>query len=142
MTSWPWLYYYFSGLPRQIFVMQDRNSDRHRQLLFCQIQARPQSWRSFLPCGGPAFTSIPADYNLLLIKNRSWILTIHKDRMSRKKPFEKTFLDFKKWVKNVQTAGYNGASTVPNIKYDLHHWVTHHIFWLYSIWKAKHCWLL
>ena len=27
-------------------------------------------------------------------------------------PLEKTFLDFKKWVKSVQIAGYNGASTV------------------------------
>ena len=25
---------------------------------------------------------------------------------------KKTFLDFKKWVKNIQTAGYNGARTV------------------------------
>ena len=25
---------------------------------------------------------------------------------------EKTFLDFKKWVKSIQTAGYNGARTV------------------------------
>ena len=29
-----------------------------------------------------------------------------------KKPLEKTFLDFKKWVKSKQTAGYNGAHTV------------------------------
>ena len=48
-------------------------------------------------------------YNPLLIRNQSWILTIHKDR---KKPLEKTFLVFKKWVKNIQTAGYNGARTV------------------------------
>ena len=51
-------------------------------------------------------------YNPLLIRNRSWILTIHKARILRKKPFEKTFLDFKKWVKIIQTAGYNGARTV------------------------------
>ena len=40
-------------------------------------------------------------YNPLLIR----ILTIHK-------PLEKTFLDFKKWVKSIETAGYNGARTV------------------------------
>jgi len=43
---------------------------------------------------------------------RSSILTIHKARILRKKPLEKTFLDFKKWVKSIQTAGYNGARTV------------------------------
>ena len=43
---------------------------------------------------------------------RSWILTIHKARILRKKTLEKTFLDFKKWVKNIQTAGHNGARTV------------------------------
>ena len=51
-------------------------------------------------------------YNPLLIRNRSLILTIHKTKILRKKPLEKTFLDFKKWVKNIQTAGYNGARTV------------------------------
>ena len=55
-------------------------------------------------------------YNPLLIRNRSWILTIHKARILRKKPLEKTFLDFKKWVKSIQTAGYNGARTVYNIQ--------------------------
>ena len=29
-----------------------------------------------------------------------------------KKKRKKTFLAFKKWVKNIQTAGYNGARTV------------------------------
>ena len=52
-------------------------------------------------------------YNPLLIRNRSWILTIHKARILRKKPLEKAFLDFKKWVKSIQTAGYNGERTVP-----------------------------
>ena len=47
-------------------------------------------------------------YSPLLIRNRSWILTIHKARISRKKNLEKTFYDFKKWVKSIQTAGYNG----------------------------------
>ena len=51
-------------------------------------------------------------YNPLLIWNRSLILTIHKARILRKKPLEKTFLNFKKWVKSIQTAGYNGARTV------------------------------
>ena len=51
-------------------------------------------------------------YNPLLIRNRSWILTIHKAKILRKKPLEKTFLGFKKWVKRIQTAGYNGARTV------------------------------
>ena len=51
-------------------------------------------------------------YNPLLIRNRSWILTIHKARILRKKPLEKMFLDFKKWIKSIQTAGYNGACTV------------------------------
>ena len=51
-------------------------------------------------------------YNPLLIRNRSWILTIHKARILRKKLLKKLFLDFKKWVKNMQTAGYNGARTV------------------------------
>ena len=30
---------------------------------------------------------------------------MHKTRILRKKPLEKTFLDFKKWVKSIQTAG-------------------------------------
>ena len=34
-------------------------------------------------------------YNLLLIRNRSWILTIHKARILRDKPLEKTFLTLK-----------------------------------------------
>ena len=38
-------------------------------------------------------------YNLLLITNRSWILTLHKGRIFRKNLIEKTFLTFKKWVK-------------------------------------------
>ena len=49
--------------------------------------------------------------NWLLIRNRSWILTIPKARILRKKLLEKTFLDFKKWVKSIQTGGYNGART-------------------------------
>ena len=39
-----------------------------------------------------------------------------------KKPLKKTFLAFKKWVKNIQTAGYNGARTVDPIYYVCAHW--------------------
>ena len=60
------------------------------------------------------FNALPYErhYNLLLIRNCSWILTIHKTKIIRKKPLEKTFFNFKKWVKSIQTAGYNGARTV------------------------------
>ena len=51
-------------------------------------------------------------YNPLLIRNRSWILTIHKTRILRKKPLEKSFLDFKKWVKSIQTAVYTAERFV------------------------------
>ena len=40
---------------------------------------------------------------------------IHKARILMKKPLEKTFLDFKKWVKSIETAGYNGKPTVYSI---------------------------
>ena len=45
-------------------------------------------------------------YNPLLIRKRSWILTIHKAKG------HSTEMNFKKWVKSIQTAGYNGAHTV------------------------------
>ena len=55
-------------------------------------------------------------YNPLLIRNRSLIQTIHESRILRKKPLEKMFFYFKKWVKSnvksIQTAGYIGARTV------------------------------
>ena len=51
-------------------------------------------------------------YNPLLIRNRSWIVTIHKARILKNKPLEKMFLDFKKWIESKQTAGYNGVRTV------------------------------
>ena len=54
-------------------------------------------------------------HNPLLITNRSWILTILKDKIFWKNLLEKTFLSFKKWVKNIQTLGYNGARTVYEI---------------------------
>ena len=50
-------------------------------------------------------------YSPLLIRNSSSILTIHKARILIKN-LEITFLDFKKWVKSIQTEGYNGARTV------------------------------
>ena len=43
-------------------------------------------------------------YNLLLIRNRSQILTIHKAEGH-------STMNFKKWVKTMQTADYNGART-------------------------------
>ena len=55
-------------------------------------------------------------YNRLVIRNRSWILTIHKARILRKKPLEKSFLDLKKWVKSIQTEGYNGRRTVLKVQ--------------------------
>ena len=51
-------------------------------------------------------------HNPLLIINRSWILTVHKVRILWKKLLKKTFLAFQNGVKNIQTAGYNGARTV------------------------------
>ena len=57
--------------------------------------------------------------NPLLIRNRSWIITIHKDKIFWKNLLEKTFLASKKWVKNIQTAGYNGAYTVLKRKSEL-----------------------
>ena len=51
-------------------------------------------------------------YNLLLIWNRSWILTVHKVRILRKMLPKKTFLVFKNGVTSIQTAGYNGVRTV------------------------------
>ena len=58
-------------------------------------------------------------YNPHLIKNSSWILTIYKARILWKKPLNKTFLAFKKWVKNIQTAGYNGARTALTLTHSL-----------------------
>ena len=40
---------------------------------------------------------------------------VPKARILMKKPLEKTFLDFKKWVKSIETAGYNGKPTVYSI---------------------------
>ena len=45
-------------------------------------------------------------YNPLLIRNRSWILTIHKAKG------HSTRMNLKNWVKSIQTAGYNGVRPV------------------------------
>ena len=45
-------------------------------------------------------------YNLFLIINRSWILTIHKAKG------HSTRMNLKNWVKSIQTAGYNGVRPV------------------------------
>ena len=58
----------------------------------------------------PVFTCFCLPYarqcNPLLIRNRNWILTIHKAKGLR------TWINFKNLVKSIQTAGYNGAHTV------------------------------
>ena len=54
-------------------------------------------------------------HNPLLITNCSWILTLHKGR---------TFLTFKMWVKNIKTAGYNGARTVFETQHVQNWWAT------------------
>jgi hypothetical protein len=81
---------------------------------FGHISRKKTSFKQL--CSQKASTdfSIPytRHYNPLVIRNRSWILTIHKDRIFWKNLLEKTFLASKKWVKNIQTVGYNGASTV------------------------------
>ena len=51
-------------------------------------------------------------HNPLLIRNRSWILTILTDRIFPKKLLENKEINFKNGVKNIQTAGYNGARKV------------------------------
>ena len=63
-------------------------------------------------CIQPSHILYARHHNPLLIRNRSWILTIHKGRIFWKNLLEKTFFTFKKWVKSIQTASYNGARTV------------------------------
>ena len=60
-------------------------------------------------------------HNPLLIRNRSWILTIHKDRILWKNLLENKEMDFKNGVKNIPAAGYNGARTVDYIHQCLVH---------------------
>ena len=54
----------------------------------------------------------PFHHNPLSITNRSWTLTIHKDRNFWKNLLENKEMDFKNGVKNIQAAAYNGARTV------------------------------
>ena len=49
-----------------------------------------------------------------MIRNRSWILTVHKDRIFWKNLLENKEMVFKNGVINIEAAGYNGARTVPN----------------------------
>ena len=51
-------------------------------------------------------------YNPLLIRNRSRILTIHKDRIFWKNLLENKEMVFQNGVKSIQAAAYNGARTV------------------------------
>ena len=76
-------------------------------------------------------------HNPLFITNHSWILTIHKDRIFWKKLLEKTFLTFKKWVKNIQTVGYNGARTVIQFIFSLRYqtWIPFQNLKSYSVKK-------
>ena len=51
-------------------------------------------------------------YNLLLVTNRSWILTINKDKVFIKNLLENKEMVFKNGLGNIQAAAYNGARTV------------------------------
>ena len=51
-------------------------------------------------------------HNPLLITNRSWILTIHKDKIFWKNLLENKEMVFKNRVKNIQAAAYNGFRTI------------------------------
>ena len=52
-------------------------------------------------------------HNPLFIRNRSWILIIHKDKILCKKRHRKNVFDLKKvGLKYIQTVGYNGARTL------------------------------
>ena len=63
------------------------------------------------------------------IITRSGILTVHKGRIFLKNLLEKMFLNFKKWVKSIQTTGYNGARTV---YYALHWYNSDYKYWWYN----------
>ena len=43
-------------------------------------------------------------------------MDFNKSRVSKTQPREKTFFDIKKWVKSIQTAGYNGENR--KLKFD------------------------
>ena len=65
-------------------------------------------------------------YNPLLIRNHSWLLTMRKTRILRKKSPKKRFLDFKKWLKSIKTMCYNGPHTVSNLSSYLSKWANFH----------------
>ena len=103
------LIYYFKNMT----FCSTLNSWIGEFLFWCQEQIILYiSFKLIVQQDSPIQLPYARHYNPLLIRNRSWILTIHKARILRKKLLEKTFLNFKKWVKNIQTAGYNGARTV------------------------------
>ena len=56
-------------------------------------------------------------HNLLLITNRSEILTINKDRIFWKNFLENKEMVFKNGAKNIQAAGYNGPRAVVNERF-------------------------
>ena len=70
-----------------------------------------QAFNSWI-CQHYCFYMYARHYNPLLIRNRSWILTIHEARIFRRIPLEKTFLT----LKSIQTAGYNGVRMVSKMK--------------------------
>ena len=51
-------------------------------------------------------------HKLLLIRSRSWIKAIHKDRIFWKNLLKNKEIVFGNGVKNIQAASYNGARTV------------------------------
>ena len=55
-------------------------------------------------------------YHTRATMTRSWI---HKAGILRKKPLEKTFLD---WVKSIQTKGYNGLLTIVTTPWPVQTW--------------------
>ena len=58
-----------------------------------------------------SYLPYPRHHNPLLIRNRSWVLTIHKERILWKN-LETKEMVFKNGVKTIQAAGYNGARTI------------------------------
>ena len=57
-------------------------------------------------------------HKLLLIRSRSWIQAIHKDRIFwKKKHLKNKEMVFENGVKNIQATGYNGTRTVYKFVY-------------------------
>ena len=50
-------------------------------------------------------------HNLFWITSNFWVLTINKDRIFWKNLLENKEMDFKKYIFNIQAAGYNGTRT-------------------------------